>query len=227
MLKKPGTILSAGCSNDIRIKTLSGVQGRMARENAVNKQPAKPNAKPAAARKPASRKGSRSRSSSSSDRPKNAGRPGGGPTPDRADRLVTKASAVAYEAADTVFEVASQSASSVSRQVAGLHDNQVLAGADVISQVAQSTRLAADDLEAKVPQVAGVVRSVADRIDIYADGMKDQSVEQMLATASGFTRRQPAMVFSLAALAGFLLFRALKSGPDYAGRSARANRNDE
>jgi hypothetical protein len=188
----------------------------------VSKQPAKPNAKSAAAGRPAARKGSRTSTSSSSEQPANSRRPGSGRSPERADRLVTKASGVAYEAADTVFEVASQSASSVSRQVAGLLDNQVLAGAEVISQVAHSTRLAADDLEAKVPQVAGVVRSVADSIDIYADGMKDQSVEQMLASASGFTRRQPAMVFSLAALAGFLLFRTLKSGPEYAGQSARA-----
>jgi hypothetical protein len=35
----------------------------------------------------------------------------------------------------------------------------------------------------------------------------------VLVAASNFTRRQPAVVFGLAAMAGFLLFRSVKSRP--------------
>ena len=190
------------------------------RENAV-KQPAKSNAKSAApARRAARTKGSRNQTSSNSDRQKSAKR-----SASARDRAMAKASGLAYEAAGTVYQAASNRASSVSRQVAGMLDNQVAAGAGVISQFAHSTRLAADDLEATAPQVAGVVRSVASRIDDYAETIKDQSVEQIVASASGFTRRQPAVVFGLGALVGFLLFRTLRSAPDHAGRPARASRN--
>jgi hypothetical protein len=47
----------------------------------------------------------------------------------------------------------------------------------------------------------------------YAEDLRDQSVDQLVRTASAFTRRQPAMVFGLAALAGFLALRTLKSTP--------------
>ncbi len=183
------------------------------------KQPAKPNAKPAAlARGPARAKSSRTQASV------NSGQSSKRRTSTR-DRAAATASGLASETAGTVYQAASQSASSVSRQVAGMLDNKMAAGADVIFQVAHSTSLAADDLEATAPQVAGVVRSMAHRIDNYAEVMKDQSVDQVLASASDFARRQPAMVFGLGALAGFLLFRTLRSAPAYSARSARANRN--
>ena len=41
--------------------------------------------------------------------------------------------------------------------------------------------------------------------------MRDQSVEDFWRSASDFTRKQPAVVFGLASLAGFLLFRVLKA----------------
>ncbi|WP_274630161.1 hypothetical protein [Arvimicrobium flavum] len=121
---------------------------------------------------------------------------------------------MAHQATDTIMQAASEGATTISRQMSGLLDRQVGSGADMIHQVASSTRLAADDLDANLmPQVAGMVRTVADRIDTYADDIRDKSVEQILGTASELTRRQPAVVFGFAALAGFLAFRALGSIP--------------
>jgi hypothetical protein len=54
--------------------------------------------------------------------------------------------------------------------------------------------------------------------------MRGKSAEELMRTASDFTRRQPALVFGLASLAGFVLLRVLKSNPD-AG-SSRNNRRD-
>ena len=93
----------------------------------------------------------------------------------------------------------------------GLLDTQLGSGADVIGQLGSSAKRAAEDLEQNAPQLAGLVRGVADRIEGYADDLRDQTVDDVLRSASNFTRRQPALVFGLAALAGFFALRTLKS----------------
>ncbi len=121
---------------------------------------------------------------------------------------------LAHEAADQVKHAASSGASSVKRQVSDALDRQVSSGADMISQVASSTRRAADDLERQVPQLAGMIRTMANTADTYAEDLRNKSVEDIIRSASDFTRRQPAMVFGFAAMAGFLAFRLLKAAPD-------------
>lgn len=133
--------------------------------------------------------------------------------------MMAGASNLAHEAADTVMHAASTGAGSVKRQVTEALDKQVASGADMISRVASSTRRAADDLEQEVPQLAGMIRTVADKVDTYADDMKHQSIEDIVRSASDFARRQPAAVFGFAALAGFLMFRALKNASEH-GRSS-------
>jgi hypothetical protein len=41
--------------------------------------------------------------------------------------------------------------------------------------------------------------------------MENQTVDQLTKSASDYTRRQPALVFGLAALAGFFAFRTFKN----------------
>ena len=65
-----------------------------------------------------------------------------------------------------------------------------------------------------MPQLAGMIRSVADTVDGYAGDLKRKSVEDIVRSASDFTRRQPAIVFGFAAMAGFLAFRMLKAASD-------------
>jgi hypothetical protein len=68
-----------------------------------------------------------------------------------------------------------------------------------------------------------LVRGVADRLDDYADGLRDKSIDQLMKTASDFTRRQPAVVFGVAALVGFFALRTFKSA---SLRSERLSRDD-
>jgi hypothetical protein len=72
-------------------------------------------------------------------------------------------------------------------------------------------RVAADDLEHENPMLAGLVRKFAHNVDHYADRLEDQTVEQLGKSASELTRQQPALMFGLAALAGFFAFRTFKS----------------
>jgi hypothetical protein len=123
----------------------------------------------------------------------------------------SKASGIAQDAAGRAKQAASDTASSVASHARELLDRQVGSGAQLVGHFASSARKAAEDLDQNVPQIAGLVHAVADRIDGYADDLKDQSVDQLFRAASDLARRQPALVFGLAALGGFLAFRTFKN----------------
>jgi hypothetical protein len=95
------------------------------------------------------------------------------------------------------------STSSLADSVMGLLNQQLGAGADAAGHFASSMRLAAHDMERENPMLADLVRGLAHNVDGYADALENQTVEQLTKTASDFTRRQPALVFGLAAVAGF------------------------
>ena len=48
------------------------------------------------------------------------------------------------------------------------------------------------------------MRGAAERAEDFSRDLHEQTVEDLVQTASDFTRRQPALVFGLASLAGFL-----------------------
>lgn len=126
---------------------------------------------------------------------------------------LTQASELAKDAGAKARQAASETASTVADHVKDLLDRQLGSGADMAGQFAHAARLAADDLSKQSPVLGGVVRTVADRVEGYAREWQDQRVDQVFRAASDFTRRQPALVFGAAALAGFFMFRAMKSAP--------------
>ena len=130
-----------------------------------------------------------------------------------ASAAVSKASDFAHEVADKATLAASQAASTVGDQVKEVLDRQVVSGVDVMGKLAATTRRAADDLEESAPLVAGIVRTVSERVDGYAFNLRGQSVDQLMRAASDLTKRRPALIFGLAALAGFVACRTLKSAP--------------
>jgi ElaB/YqjD/DUF883 family membrane-anchored ribosome-binding protein len=139
----------------------------------------------------------------------------------------SQASDVARDAGAKARDVASETASDVTAQVKDLLDRQIGTSANIAGHLATSARRAADDLADESPFVAGVVRTFADRVEGYADGIKDRTVEELVRTASDFTRRQPALVFGLAALAGFVIFRTARSTPSIAAPPIQPTRPGE
>jgi ElaB/YqjD/DUF883 family membrane-anchored ribosome-binding protein len=131
----------------------------------------------------------------------------------------SQATDMAKEAGAKARKVASDTASTVTDQVKELLDRQIGSGADMAGYFASSAKLAADDLSRQSPVLGGFVRSFADKVEDYATDLQDQTVEQLARAASDFTRRQPALVFGLAALAGFFMFRTMKSAPSTAAPS--------
>jgi hypothetical protein len=130
-----------------------------------------------------------------------------------ASEAFAKVADVARDAGSKAKEAASETAFTVTEQVKELLDRQIGNGASVAGHFASSVKLAADDLDRNSPLLAGMVRSLANKVEDYADEFQDQTVEHLTRTASDFTRRQPALVFGLAALAGFFMFRTMKSAP--------------
>ena len=119
---------------------------------------------------------------------------------------------------------APESASTMTSQVQDVLDQQVHKGARVAANVANSARRAADELETDSPQLADLVRGMADRLREYSRDLEEQSAVDIYQSASDFTRRQPALVFGVAAFAGFLALRTLKSRPTRATNSGSQRR---
>jgi ElaB/YqjD/DUF883 family membrane-anchored ribosome-binding protein len=122
-------------------------------------------------------------------------------------------SRIAKSALSQAQQAGSEAASTITGHVKALLDEKVSDGADIVGHLASSAQCAAEDLDKNSPQLAGLVRGVADRLDNYATDLRDQSVDQLVRAASNYTRRQPAVVFGLAALAGFFALRTIKSTP--------------
>ncbi len=130
---------------------------------------------------------------------------------DAANQAFSRASEMAQDATEKAKHAASATASTVTQNVKDLLDRQIGSGADLAGHFAHSVRLAADDLAKESPMAAGFVRSFANTMDGYAEGLQEQTFDQLARTASDFTRREPALVFGLAAVAGFFVFRTIRS----------------
>jgi ElaB/YqjD/DUF883 family membrane-anchored ribosome-binding protein len=135
----------------------------------------------------------------------------------KAGEAVSKLADVAQQAGSqakqTASSLASSLASDANQKAKGFLNQRVASGADLAGHVADSARCAADNLDQNAPQLADLVRGAAKRVEEFSRDLRGQTVEDLVRTASDFTRRQPAVVFGFASLAGFLLFRALKSNP--------------
>jgi ElaB/YqjD/DUF883 family membrane-anchored ribosome-binding protein len=139
----------------------------------------------------------------------------------KAGEAVSKLADVAQQAGSQAKQAASSVASDANQKAKGFLNQQVASGADLVGHVADSVRSAADNLDHSAPQLAGVVRGAAERVEEFSKDMREQSVEELVRTASDFTRRQPALVFGLASLAGFVLLRVLKSNPPSNSRDSQ------
>jgi hypothetical protein len=131
----------------------------------------------------------------------------------KAGDAASKIADAAREAGGQAKQAASSLASDATKQAKGFLNMQVTAGADMVDHVVESARAAAESLDQNAPQLAGLVRNAVERAEEFSQDLRDQTVGDLIRTASDFTRKQPALVFGLASLAGFLAFRVLKSSP--------------
>ena len=163
-----------------------------------------------------SQNSSRPSSSASSSAPSNVSPAGVGGSQDmrvKAGGAASQIADVAQQTGSQAKQAASSLAADATQKAKSFLNMQVTAGAYLVGHVAESARRAADSLNQNAPQLADLVRGAAERAEDFSRDLHDQTVEDLVRTASDFTRRQPALVFGLASLAGFLAFRVFKSTP--------------
>lgn len=145
----------------------------------------------------------------------------------RPDGLLKQASRMGERAADEAKTAASEAASSIASQFRSTLDGQVEVGATYIGHAASSVRSASAELSKNAPALADFVGAVADKLEGYSDELKGKSAEEVWTDASNFTRRQPALVFGMAAVAGFLAYRTIKSASSTRPRRAPTRSAEE
>ena len=126
---------------------------------------------------------------------------------------VSKLAEAVQQVGSQAKETATSLASEAGDKAKGLLQHQVEAGADFAGDVAQSVRAAADSLDQNAPQLAGLVRGVAQQVQEFSETVRGQTVEELFVTTSDFVRRNPTLVFSAAAACGFMLLRVIRVGP--------------
>jgi ElaB/YqjD/DUF883 family membrane-anchored ribosome-binding protein len=129
---------------------------------------------------------------------------------------------VAQQTYEDAKRATSSLASDANEKVKGLLDQQVTAGADLMSNVAQSVRVAADNLEPQIPQLANLARDASERIEAFSHDVRHQSASELAQAVAEFARRRPAVVFGVAAALGFVGFRLLNASPSASGHRDRS-----
>jgi hypothetical protein len=128
-----------------------------------------------------------------------------------AGEAYSKASETAREAGGKAGRVAADAASTMSDHVMGVLNDQLGEGARSVSHFARAMNVAAKDIERESPLIAGLLKNSAESVDRYSGRLENQTVEGLFKATADATRRQPALMFGLAALAGFFAFRTFKS----------------
>lgn len=130
---------------------------------------------------------------------------------DTAKEALHKVADKARDAGEQARRATATATSTVSDQVMDMLNEQLGAGAQSAGRFASSMKLAANDLARESPILAGLVGGLADNVASYADRLEGKTVKQLGQSASDFTRRQPALMIGLAAIAGFFAFRTFKN----------------
>lgn len=90
-------------------------------------------------------------------------------------------------------------------------EDQKLAGSGHMRTLATAVHGAGRELEDGMPKIAKAVHGVASQIEQTADDLRNRSMDDLFEGFDRYARRQPALVFGGAMMAGFVLTRFLKS----------------
>jgi hypothetical protein len=111
----------------------------------------------------------------------------------------------AKQAADTLVSAATEKLKDIANQ-------QVAAGADLVGHLGKSVRVAGEHLNPQAPYLARFAFSAAQTIEESAYQLRGQSIDGLARRTAEFARQRPEIVFGVAAVSGFLLFRFLNAG---------------
>src|SRR5262249_30331776 len=136
---------------------------------------------------------------------------------DKASDAYSKMSDATQDAMNQAKKSAGSLAAEATERAKGALRERVATGADLIGQVAASAHVAANSLDPNAPQLAGFLRDAGQRMDGFSRDLRDKSIDELLETSMDFAKRQPAVLFGVAAATGFLLFRVFKTAAAASG----------
>jgi ElaB/YqjD/DUF883 family membrane-anchored ribosome-binding protein len=130
-----------------------------------------------------------------------------------ADDLAEPQKSTAQTLKDQALQFGSQAADRA-REFAGQGKDRATTALDEVARMMQD---AAGDVDTKLgEQYGGYARSAADGITRFAESLRGKEVDDLIADASDFVRKSPAIAVGTAAAVGFVLARLIKSGVDAA-----------
>ena len=130
----------------------------------------------------------------------------------------SQASPIAGQAqslASTVVDVAQDAAR-------GVVDQHKTAVVEQVQEVAQALDTVAEGVERVLPQAAPYVREAVSTVHGASNKLRQSSIDDLIAMAADFGRRQPAAFLGICTVGGFVLARFLKSSSDRRRARARA-----
>jgi len=158
------------------------------------------------------------------------GRPDNARTGDAKKELSRAGEEVRNEAARTASEVREQGeeiTSTVLAEADRYASEQKDAGARHVASVARAVERAADELEDASPELARHVHGAAQQVERLSDTLRQSNMRELLDDANDFARREPALFFGAAVIAGMALSRFLRSSAEHetAHETAQAGRS--
>ena len=112
-------------------------------------------------------------------------------------------------------EVTSAAAEAATKRAQGFFDTNKAATVSGLGAVAHALRSAASDMEGG--GLSGAARRAADVVEQATHALEQRDLDQLLAEAQNYARRQPAVFLGGAFAAGFALARLLKASTERAG----------
>jgi ElaB/YqjD/DUF883 family membrane-anchored ribosome-binding protein len=121
----------------------------------------------------------------------------------------------ASEFADAAKDMASQATDRVKETIS----EQKGAGAQYVGTLAEAMRRASREFDNDLPLAGKYIRKAAAQVENISDSIKTGDFNDLINNAQTFARRQPTAFLGLAALAGFVAVRFLKSSPGAGSQS--------
>lgn len=133
--------------------------------------------------------------------------------------------AAADELKDAAWEQGRTMFDGARRQAASYADDRKNEAAESVSGLAASLRETGQSFGER-PNLRSFVDGAADGLEQLADGLRERSFTELYGEAEAYARRSPLVVGAVAAAAGFLLARFIKSSADDLSEAA-ARADDE
>ena len=140
-----------------------------------------------------------------------------------AGTLAQEAKSVAQDLKTAAVEQGRQFFEGARQQATSYADERKNDAAASVSDIASSLRETGKTFGER-PNIQAFVDSAADGLEQLADGLRERSFAELYGEAEDYARRSPVVVGAVAAAAGFLLARFIKSSADDMSESSAALR---